>query len=40
MTVVLSEYFPKVLKEDISARVLAQKIAAIALISIGLILLT
>ncbi|OGE83631.1 MAG: hypothetical protein A3B10_00570 [Candidatus Doudnabacteria bacterium RIFCSPLOWO2_01_FULL_44_21] len=36
----LSLYFPKILKEKISATILVQKISAIVLISIGLALLT
>lgn len=40
MTVVLSKYYPKVLKEQISTGILAQKIAAIILITVGLVLLT
>lgn len=39
-TIVLSRYFPKVLKEQITKTILLQKITAIALISIGLIFLT
>ena len=40
MTAVLSKYFPKILKEGFTAEILGQKIAAIVLISIGLVLLT
>lgn len=39
MTVFLSKYFPKILKENVSAATLFQKIAAIILISTGLYLL-
>ena len=39
LTVWLSKYYPKILKERINYTVLAQKVGAIALISIGLILL-
>ncbi|OGE75130.1 MAG: hypothetical protein A3K06_02995 [Candidatus Doudnabacteria bacterium RIFCSPHIGHO2_01_52_17] len=40
MTATLSKYFPKVLKERFSAIILTQKISAIALITVGLVLLT
>ena len=39
-TLLLSKYFPKILKERVSGMILAQKIAAIVLLSLGLILLT
>jgi len=39
MTIFLSKYFPKILKENINATVLVQKITAIILISFGLFLL-
>jgi hypothetical protein len=39
MTVILSLYFPRVLKEDISKRVIAQKIVAILSIAAGLVIL-
>ncbi len=38
MSIVLSKFFPKVLKEQISAPILVQKIFAIVLITIGLVL--
>ena len=40
LTILLSKYYPKILKERISGPILAQKISAMILISIGLILLT
>jgi drug/metabolite transporter (DMT)-like permease len=40
LTIFLSRYFPKILKEKISSLILIQKISAIVLITIGLILLT
>lgn len=40
LTIALSLYFPKVLKEDITGKILAQKIAAVVLIAGGLILLS
>jgi drug/metabolite transporter (DMT)-like permease len=40
MTTILSKYHPKILKEKISASILTQKIAAIVLITGGLVLLT
>lgn len=39
MTVLLSKYFPKILKEQITSAILLQKIVAIILISFGLFLL-
>lgn len=39
-TIVLSRYFPKVLKEEVSRPIILQKLFAIAMISAGLILLT
>ncbi len=39
-TIFLSRYYPKILKEKITAAILTQKIFAIIVISIGLILLT
>lgn len=39
MTLVLSKYYPKILKENNEPKILAQKITAIVLISTGLILL-
>ncbi len=39
-TIMLSKYYPQILKEKINRRVLAQKILAILLITIGLVFLT
>lgn len=39
-TIVLSRYFPKILKEEVSRTIIFQKLFAIAMISTGLILLT
>ncbi len=39
LTILLSKYFPKILKEKISAAILLQKILAIMFITLGLILL-
>jgi len=39
ITILLSKYHPKILKEQVSGGILAQKIAAIVLLSLGLILL-
>jgi drug/metabolite transporter (DMT)-like permease len=39
-TVVLSKYYPKILKEKVTKQILAQKILAIVLIAIGLVFLT
>jgi uncharacterized membrane protein len=39
LTILFSKYYPKVLQERVSGGILAQKIAAIILISAGLILL-
>ena len=39
-TEVLSKYYPKILKEEVTQRILIQKVFAIALIALGLIFLT
>lgn len=39
-TIVLSKYFPKILKEEVTRTIILQKLFAIAMISAGLILLT
>ena len=38
--ILLSFYFPKILKEQVSPEIMVQKVAAIVLLTLGLILLT